>query len=126
MGWSHCSALNFTSFGVYGLCFASNVHILEACKHLPLFDQKSRNMTSLKRHFLKTFLTDFSGILSEGVKLMPEKVLKVSRRYLLWFLSYRENTGGGNIYLPPPPALLGLNHRNKRREARMYVVELGK
>ena len=31
---------------------------------------------------------------------MADKVLKISRRYLLLFLSYRENTGGGgNIYL---------------------------
>ena len=37
---------------------------------------------------------------------MPKKVLKVSRRYMLSFLSYREKTGGGNI--SPPPALRGL------------------
>ena len=43
----------FTSFGVYGLCFATNVHILEACNDFPLFDPKSRNMTSLKLHFQK-------------------------------------------------------------------------
>ena len=96
-----CSAHNFTSFGAYGLYFASNVHTLEACKHLPLFDPKSRNMTSLKRHFLKKFSTYFSEILSEDVKLMLDKVLNVSHRYLWWFLSYRENTGGeGNIFPP--------------------------
>ena len=33
---------------------------------------------------------------------MLDKVLKVSRLYLLSNLSYRETTGGGNIY---PPAL---------------------
>ena len=99
-----CSTLNSTSFGVYGLSFTSKVYILEACKHLPLFDPKSRNMTSLKRHFLKNFSTDFSEILLEDVKLMLDKVLKVSCRYLMSFLSYRENTGGGNIYPPPPSA----------------------
>ena len=62
------------SFGIYELCFASNVHILKACKHLPLFYPKSWNMTSLKRHFLKNSLTDFSEILLEDVKLMPDKV----------------------------------------------------
>ena len=39
---------------------------------------------------------------------MPDKVLKVLRRYLLSFSSYRENTGGGNIN---PPALRGLISR---------------
>ena len=103
-----CKALNFMSFGAYGLCSTSNLHILAACKHLSLFGPKSRNMTSLKCHFLKKLSTDFSEILLEDVKLMPNKVLKVSRRYLLSFLSYRENTGGGggNIY---PPALPGLS-----------------
>ena len=38
---------------------------------------------------------------------MPDKVLKVLHRYLLWFLSYRENTEGGNIHPPAPP---GLSH----------------
>ena len=33
---------------------------------------------------------------------MPDKVLKFSRRHQLSFLSYQENTGGGNIYPPPP------------------------
>ena len=102
--WLDCSALNFTSFGVYGLCFTSKVHILEAYKYLPLFDPKSRNMTSLKRHFLKNFSTDLSEILMVDTKLMLEKVLKVSCRHLLPFLSYRENPAGGggqNLILPP-------------------------
>ena len=87
-------APNFTSSNVYGLCFISNVHILEACIHLPLFDPKSPNMTSLKHYFLKNFFADFSEMLSEGAKFLSYKVLKVSCRYLLAFLSYRENTGG--------------------------------
>ena len=65
-------------------------------------------MTSLKHHFLKKFSADFTEVLIEIVKLMPGKVLNVLRRYLLSLLSYRENTGGGNIY-PPPPAPRGLN-----------------
>ena len=99
-----CNALNFTSFGVYGLSFTSKVHMLEVCKHLPLFDPKSRNMTSLKRYFLKNFSTDFPENLSEDVKFMPNKVMKVSRRYLPLFLSYRENTGGVGVIFPPSAA----------------------
>ena len=124
--WPDCSTLNFTPFGVYGLCFSSNVHILEACKHLPLFDPKSRNMTSLKRNVLKNFSTDFSEILSKEVILMPEKVLKVSRRYLLSFLSYRVNTGGrGNISPPPSAALdngLTFSHLNKNCSRGIYLL----
>ena len=55
-------------------------------------------MTSLKRHVLKKFSANFSEILVD-VKFMPDEVLKLSRRYLLSFFSYRGNTGegGGNI-----------------------------
>ena len=35
---------------------------------------------------------------------MPGKVLKVSRRYRVSFLSYRENTGGGDNIYPTPSA----------------------
>ena len=41
-------------------------------------------------------------------KLMQEKVLKVSCRYLLLFLSYRENPAGGGAESPPPPAGRGI------------------
>ena len=48
-----CSTLNFTFFfGVDGLRFTSNLHILEAFKHLRLFDPKSQNMMSLTRLYL--------------------------------------------------------------------------
>ena len=56
----------------------------------------------LKHHFLKEFSTDFSEILVEDVKLMPEQVLIVSRRYLPPFLSYRENPAGGGGRICPP------------------------
>ena len=59
---------------------------------------------SLKRHFLKKISTDFSKILLVDVKLMLDKLLKILQRYLLLFLSYRENTGGGKIYPPPSAA----------------------
>ena len=39
---------------------------------------------------------------------MPNKVMEISRRHLLPFLSYQENTRReGKIYPPPPPALRG-------------------
>ena len=66
------------------------------------FDPKWRNMTPLKRHFLKNFSTNFSVSSVADVKLMLGKVLKVSRRYLLPFLSYPEKPTGGGIRPPPP------------------------
>ena len=56
----------------------------------------------------KCRVTDLSEILMADFKLMLGKVLKVSRRYMLPFLSYRENPAGGDIRLPPPPAGRGL------------------
>ena len=49
----------------------------------------------LKRHFLKKFLIGFSELLLGDVKLMLDKVLKVFRRYLLSFSSYRKKYGRG-------------------------------
>ena len=60
-------------------------------------------MTSLNRHFLKNFSTDFSEILVVDVKLMLGKALKVLRRYLLPFLSFRGNQAGGGQYFSPTP-----------------------
>ena len=58
-----CRAFNYTFLSVSGLQFASNLYILEAFKHVPLFDKKRPNMTSLRRHFLHNFLTDLSAVL---------------------------------------------------------------
>ena len=52
---------------------------------------------------------DFSDILVGDVKLMLGKVLKVSRRYLPPFWSFRENLAGGRYSPPPPPAGRGLS-----------------
>ena len=54
-----------------------------------------------KSSFSQKFLV-FSEIFVEDVKLMLGKVLKVLRRYLLPYLSYRENPVGGGGYQPPP------------------------
>ena len=62
-------------------------------------------MRSLKRRFLKKFSSNFSELLIKDVKLMQDKVLEVSRRYLLSFLGYRENAEwGGGKYLTPTPS----------------------
>ena len=74
----------------------------EHSSSLQTFAVLGAKMASLKRHFLKNFQTDFSEILVAGVKLMLGKVLKVLRRYLPSFLSYRENPAGGGRYSPPP------------------------
>ena len=64
------------------LRFASKLYILETIGSWPFFDPKSRDMTSLKGHFLKKFQTNFVEIPCECVKLMLYEVPKVSRRYL--------------------------------------------
>ena len=89
-----CRWLNFTSFGVFGFCFSSNLLYSRSLQTFAAFDPKWRNMTSLKHHFVKNFATDFPEIFVEDIRLMPDKVLKVLRRYLLSFLSYRENERG--------------------------------
>ena len=70
------------------LRFASKLYILEDIESWPFSDPKSRDMASLKRHFLRKFPTDFDEILYACVKLMLYKVPYVSRRYLHSFLSY--------------------------------------
>ena len=68
------SHFDLASYSVFGLRFASRLYILEVIESWPFFDPKSRDMTSLKRHFLKNFPTDFAEILCECVKLMLYKV----------------------------------------------------
>ena len=45
---------------------------------LTVFNPKSRDMTSLKHHFLKNFPTDLAEALCEDAKLMLNKVCTVS------------------------------------------------
>ena len=66
--------LNFTPFEVFGLRFSSNQYLLEAVKHVSLFDPKWRHMTSPNHHFLKNFSTDSPEILV-NVNLMSDNVL---------------------------------------------------
>ena len=49
-----CKIFNLTSFGCYCLCFTSKSYILKILENWLFFYPKSRGMTSLKRHFLKT------------------------------------------------------------------------
>ena len=83
--------------------FASNFYILKVIEFWPFFVQKSLDMTSLKRHFLKNVSADFAEILGECAKLMLHNVLHVLRRYLHSFLSYRESSLGGGALCAPPP-----------------------
>ena len=64
--------------------------------------EKWHVVTSRLRHFLKIFWVDYVKILHAGVKLMQQKVLKVSRRYRFSLLSYCEKTRGGAKNAPPP------------------------
>ena len=58
-------------------------------------------MATLKSDFLKKKNTgEFSEIVMGDIKLMPNKIRKVSRGYLSSFLSYRETPSGGQN-LPP-------------------------
>ena len=54
--------------------------------------------------FSQNFSTDFSETFVADVKLMLGNLLKVSRRYLQPFLSYRENSAAGGAEFAPPPA----------------------
>ena len=77
-----CRTYNLTSFGACWLRFTLKSYILEAFECWPIFDPKSRDLTSLKRHFLTNLSTDFAELLFEYAKLMLNKVPYVSRRYL--------------------------------------------
>ena len=64
----------FCIFGVRWLRFILEFYISEASECWPFFDLKSRDMTSLKRHFLKNFSADFAESLLADAKLMLNKV----------------------------------------------------
>ena len=70
------------------------------------YDPAWREMKSLKRYFLKKKNIIFSETLTKHVKMMPDKVLKVLRRYLPSLFIYRENPCGA---ASEPPAGRGLN-----------------
>ena len=92
-----CRAFDLASSSVFCLRFASKLYILEAIECWPFFDPKSRDMTSLKRHFLKKILTDFPEILCEYTKLMLNKLPQVSRRYLPSFLKLLRKLARGGF-----------------------------
>ena len=80
-----------------------NLNIQAVFKHLLFFDPKWRNITSLKRHFLKTFWTDVSEVWVADLKLMLGKVLNVLCRYLPPFFELSRKAGRGAE--SPPPQL---------------------
>ena len=75
----------------------------------------------------KTKSAHFSEIHAADIKLMLEKVLKVSRRYLKMLLSYRENAaGGGGGRICPLPAgrilkTAGKIGRSVKRLSRTFI-----
>ena len=67
---------------------------------------KIRNMTSLKRHFLKKSLNGFSEIFMVDATLMLTKVLKAWCRYLWPFLAIGKIRQGGVRICPPAGRVL--------------------
>ena len=68
-------------------------------------------MTPLRCYFLKSLWFHFHKIFRGNVKLLSDKVLKVtymSCRYLEPFRSYGEYNEGG-IFTPPPPGVAQFN-----------------
>ena len=65
-------------------------------------------MTSLWRHLWPNYNTLDFKILTQGVKLLGERVLQVWWWYLHWFRRYRKKTRGGLEIAPPPPVGRGL------------------
>ena len=63
-------------------------------------------MTPMKHYFVKHFL-DYSEILAGDVTLMPDKVLKVLRRYMLLFFEQSVKYGRrrGVIFAPRAPRI---------------------
>lgn len=60
-------------------------------------------MKSQKQFFSKNYLRILLKCLTEDVKLVLDKALKVSRRYLPSLLNYQESLGGAESLSPHPP-----------------------
>ena len=83
---------------------------LQVLENWLFFDQKSRDMASLKRHFFMIFSTNIADTLSEDVKWMPNKIPKVSRRCLPSFNV--RNVRQKRALYPPHPTPVWLNSEN--------------
>ena len=112
------SALNFMSINVFRLRFTSNLYILEAFEHFAAFWPKMVKDDATKTRFLSNLWT---ATVVRDVKLMPNKVIKDLRWYLLLFLSYRENTGKGGQYLSPRAARSRLTHLYNREWCNNFI-----
>ena len=84
------------SIGLSRLRFTSKMCIIEPLNIYGCFDPKWQKNGVTKTPFKKATIF-FSEILVEDVKFMLHKVLKVSHRYLLPFLSDRKSPAGGRI-----------------------------
>ena len=90
-----CRALNLTSFSFFRIAFWFKTVLSENVQTFAAFGRKMVEHDVTKTQFSQKYVHGFSITLIEDVKLMPDKALKVLHQYLLSFLSYPENTGGG-------------------------------
>ena len=67
-------------------------------------------MTSLWRHLWPNYDTLDFKILTQCVKMLGERILKVWRRYLHRFRRYRKKTRGGGARNSPPPSGARVKH----------------
>ena len=111
--------------GVFGLRLPSKRCILKAFKHLPLFLPNMAAHDVTKTLFSQKSRANFYEILAD-VKLTTNKVLKVSRRYLTPFLSYRENpTGWAEPDPLPSGAQAFLGYGSRRASHELQRTEFG-
>ena len=90
----YCREFNLLRFEAFCLRFTSVFIDLRSIWLTTIFDSKSHDMTSLKRHFLKKS-NRILRFFRQRVKLMSDKILKVWCRCLTSFSSYREYSRGG-------------------------------
>ena len=118
-----CTELNFTPFGffvVFHFKTVQSTRLQTFTAFWPKIAEHDVPKTQFSQKFLDRF---FSEILIEDVKLIPNKVLKLSRRYLMSFLSYRENTGGGKIYPSPNGARINFKLYIRLSHSRYFLKE---
>ena len=81
--------LNFTSFGISPYRFTSQVYILRTFKHLPILSKTYWHDVT-KMSFPQKILDGLTESSMKHVKMTPDKALKVLRRCLPSFSSYRK------------------------------------
>ena len=74
----HCCGFNFISFGVFFRVYFKTIHFRDL-RVVVVFLPKMAKHDMIKTIFFQTFLNRFSDILMKDVKMMLDKVFKVSR-----------------------------------------------